>query len=270
MTLTFSPVAGACLALAAVVSFWPASASGARAADRTPEYRVRVVHVYPHDRGAFTQGLEYRDGFLYESTGLYGRSTLRQEELETGKVVREIHLPARYFGEGITVLGGRIDQLTWKSHTAFAYAQPTFQLLRTFKYSGEGWGLANDGKEIFISDGTAQIRCLDPRTLRETRRFTVHDGARKIRFLNELEWVRGQIFANVWQTSRIARISPADGRVLGWIDASGLLAPADEAQPVDVLNGIAYDAKGNRLFLTGKLWPKLFQVELVQVKMAIR
>lgn len=228
-----------------------------------PQYRVRVIHVYPHDRHAFTQGLEYRGGYLYESTGLYGQSTLRQEDLETGKVIREIHLPDRYFGEGITVLNGHIDQLTWKAHTGFVYAEPNFRLLRTFSYAGEGWGLANNGSQIFMTDGTPRIRCLDPRTLRLTHSIIVHDGARKIRYLNELEWVRGEIFANIWQTDRIARISPADGRVLGWIDASGLLTPADETQPVDVLNGIAYDSKGNRLFLTGKLWPKLFQVKLV-------
>jgi glutamine cyclotransferase len=250
----------ALLALAAAASLWPAASSNA------PEYRVRVIHVYPHDRDAFTQGLEYRNGFLYEGTGLYGSSTLRQEELETGKVIREIRLPAKYFGEGITVLGGRVYELTWKAQTGFEYTQSNFHLLRTFSYTGEGWGLANDGREIFMSDGTAQIRCLDLHTLHEVRRFTVHDGARDIKFVNELEWVRGEIFANVWQTDRIARISPADGRVLGWIDASGLLTPEDEATPVDVLNGIAYDAKGNRLFLTGKLWPKLFQVELVPEK----
>ncbi|MGH9625253.1 MAG: glutaminyl-peptide cyclotransferase [Bryobacteraceae bacterium] len=251
------------LAMAAVASCYAAGGG-------IPEYRVRVVHVYPHDRRAFTQGLEYRGGFLYESTGLYGRSTLRKEDLETGKVLREIHLPARYFGEGITVLDGRIDQLTWKSHTGFIYAEPSFDLLHKFSYTGEGWGLTNNGREIFMSDGTDQIRCLDPRTLRETRRITVHDGAGTIRFLNELEWVRGEIFANVWQTNRIVRISPADGRVVGWIDASGLLTPADETQPLDVLNGIAYDAKGDRLFLTGKLWPKLFQVKLVREKASIR
>jgi glutaminyl-peptide cyclotransferase len=248
------------LALGAVVSFRPAAASDSN----VPEYRVRVVHVYPHDRNAFTQGLEYRDGFLYEGTGLYGRSTLRQEELKTGKVIREMRLPQKYFGEGITVLGGQIDELTWKAQTGFEYTQAAFHLLRTFSYTGEGWGLTNDGKEIFMSDGTAQIRCLDPHTLGELRRFTVHEGAREIKFLNELEWVRGEIFANVWETDRIARISPDDGRVLGWIDASGLLAAEDQAEPVDVLNGIAYDSKGDRLFLTGKLWPKLFQVELVR------
>lgn len=236
----------------------------------TPQYRARVVHVFPHDRHAFTQGLEYRGGYLYESTGLYGQSTLRQEDLETGKVIREIHLPARYFGEGITVLNGRIDQLTWKAHTGFVYTESGFRLLRSFSYPGEGWGLTNNDKVIFMSDGTPQIRCLDPRTLREIRRITVHDGTRKIRMLNELEWVRGEIFANVWLTNRIARISPADGRVLGWIDASGLLTPADETEPVDALNGIAYDAKGNRLFLTGKLWPKLFQVELMPEDPATR
>ena len=230
-----------------------------------PQYRVRVVRIYPHDRAAFTQGLEYHNGFLYESTGLYGRSSLRLEQLETGKILREIRLPSQYFGEGITVMGGRVEQLTWRSQIGFQFSERTFRLLRTFVYRGEGWGLANDGHQIYMSDGTSQIRCLDPFTLEERRRFTVHDGAREIGFLNELESVRGEIYANVWQTNRIVRISPADGRVLGWIDASGLLTAEDETEPVDVLNGIAYDEARNRLFLTGKLWPKLFQVEIVPI-----
>jgi glutamine cyclotransferase len=253
---------GAAAAILALLSACAVFVSAQPSAS-TPLYRVRVVHVYPHDRRAFTQGLEYHDGYLYEGTGLWGHSTLRQEILETGAVVRQVQLPPRYFGEGITVFGGRIDQLTWKSETGFEYSARSFLLLGTFAYSGEGWGLANDGVKIYMSDGSAQIRVLDPRSLGEVRRFTVHDGARPVTFLNELECVRGEIYANVWQTNRIARISPADGRVLGWIDASGLLTPADEAEPVDVLNGIAYDAARNRLFLTGKLWPKLFQVELV-------
>ena len=246
-----------------LVSFVVFGASGGTS--RVPEYRVRVVHVYPHDRSAFTQGLEYRGGYLYEGTGLEGRSTLRKVELETGKVVQEIRIPPQYFGEGITVLNERIDQLTWKAHVGFIYQQSTFRLQRTFEYPGEGWGLTNDGQQIYMSDGTAQIRCLDPGTLQERRRITVHDGSQQIGNLNELEWVRGEIYANVWQTDRIVRISPADGRVVGWIDAAGLLTPEDTAsEPVDVLNGIAYDSMGDRLFVTGKLWPKLFELRLVR------
>jgi len=236
---------------------------------RTPEYTVRVVHVYQHDPGAFTQGLEYHDGFLYEGTGLEGHSTLRKVELETGKVLQEISLSSDYFGEGITVLHNRIFELTWLTQTGFVYDRATFRLLRSFRYPGEGWGLANDGRQIYMSDGTAQIRCWDPATLRETRRIDVHDGTSPVQRLNELEFVRGEIYANVWTTDRIARISPADGRVLGWIDLSGLLSPA-ERQRADVLNGIAYDAAGGRLFVTGKLWPKLFQIEVAPAAEAVR
>lgn len=227
-----------------------------------PVYGYEIVNVFPHDSKAFTQGLEYRGGFLYEGTGLHGQSSLRKEELETGKVLQEVNLPERYFGEGITVINGRIVELTWQSHEGFVYAQPTFRMLRDFQYPGEGWGLANDGKFIYMSDGTSSIRVLDPSTLAEIRRFTVHEGGRQIVRLNELEWVRGELFANVWTTDRIVRISPQDGRVVGWIDLTGLLPPQDRTQNVDVLNGIAYDSMGDRLFVTGKLWPKLFQIKL--------
>jgi len=228
----------------------------------TPSYTLRVVHVYPHDPDAFTQGLEYHDGFLYEGTGLEGHSRLRKVELETGRVLQEISLPSQYFGEGITILHNQVFELTWLAQKGFVYDLSTFRQLRSFRYPGEGWGLTNDGRQIYMSDGSAQIRCWDPATLRETRRMDVHDGAASVERLNELEFVRGEIYANVWQTDRIARISPSDGRVLGWIDASGLLSPDERAQ-ADVLNGIAYDAAGGRLFVTGKLWPKLFQVEVV-------
>lgn len=226
-------------------------------------YGVRIVHTYPHDRSSFTQGLEYHDGLLYEGTGLKGQSKLRVEKLETGQVVRQVNVPAEYFGEGITVFGQRIFQLTWQTQVGFVYNRATFQALRRFHYTGEGWGLANDGKQVYMSDGTAQIRCLDPASLRELRRITVHDGSRAIAMLNELECVGGEIYANIWQTNRIVRFRPSDGAVTGWIDASGLLAAEDQREPVDVLNGIAYDAAGKRLFVTGKLWPKLFEVQLV-------
>lgn len=240
---------------------WWMLASVASAA--VPEYSVRVVHVYPHDRTAFTQGLEFHDGLLYEGTGLEGRSDVRVEKLETGVVLRRVAIAHRYFGEGITVLAGQVFELTWKAHQGFVYSQSTLQALRAFHYPGEGWGLANDGKQIYMSDGTAQIRIWNAITLQEERRITVRDGERQIEMLNEMECVRGEILANVWQTDRIARISPADGRVLGWIDAAGLLTPGERAQNADVLNGIAYDAKQNRLFVTGKLWPKLFEIKLV-------
>ena len=229
----------------------------------TPQYGYRIVHVYPHDREAFTQGLEYRGGFLYESTGLRGRSSVRKVQLDTGEVLQQIHLAPSLFGEGITILNDRIIQLTWQAHLGFVYDWLFFRQLRTFQYPGEGWGLTNDGKHIYMSDGTDQIRVWDPVTLQEHRRFTVRDGRQAIANLNELEWVRGEIYANVWETDRIARISPADGRVTGWIDLTGLLTRDDLTRPVDVLNGIAYDPGRDRLFVTGKLWPKLFEIRLV-------
>jgi len=237
---------------------------GTIAAAQTPQYGYQVVHVFAHDRNAFTQGLEFRAGFLYEGTGLNGRSTLRKVKLETGEVIQEIQLDSQYFGEGITVFNQRILELTWRSEIGFMYDQSTFRRVRSFNYSGEGWGLANDGQQIYMSDGTPQIRVWDPVTLAEKRRVTVHDGTKQVTYLNELEYVQGEIYANVWQTDRIARISPADGRVLGWIDLTGLVGPTDHLEDGAVLNGIAYDVLGSRLFVTGKLWPKLFEIKLVQ------
>jgi glutaminyl-peptide cyclotransferase len=244
----------ACGLMAAVVA----------AAAQTPEYGYQVIHVYPHDPNAFTEGLEYRAGFLYESTGLEGRSWLRKEKLETGQVLQQIDLDPQFFGEGITVLNQQIVRLTWRSQIGFVYDQATFHLKRTFTYPGEGWAMTNDGKNIYMDDGTAQIRIWDPQTLQEKRRITVRDKGQPIDNLNELEWVRGEIYANIWQTDRIARISPADGRVLGWINCAGLLSPSDQTGGDGaVLNGIAYDVLGDRLFVTGKLWPKLFEIKLV-------
>jgi glutaminyl-peptide cyclotransferase len=238
-----------------------ASALAALAQPR--QYGYQVVHVYPHDRSAFTQGLEFRAGFLYEGTGLNGHSMLRKVKLETGEVVQQINLSPEYFGEGITVINQQIIELSWRNQIGFVYDQNSFRRLRSFSYSGEGWGLTNDGSQIYMSDGTPEIRVWDPVTLQEKRRFTVRDGAAPVTYLNELEWVRGEIYANVWQTDRIVRISPTDGRVLGWVDLSGLLDAADRAEKVDVLNGIAYDVLGDRLFVTGKLWPKLFEIRIV-------
>jgi glutaminyl-peptide cyclotransferase len=230
---------------------------------QTPQYGYQVIHAYPHDPNAFTQGLEFRAGFLYESTGLKGRSSVRKEKLENGQVLQEIDIDSQYFGEGITILNQQIIELTWQSETGFVYDQPSFRRLRTFNYPGEGWGLANDGQNIYMSDGSAQIRIWDPATLQEKRRITVRDHGQPVLNLNELEYVRGEIYANVWQTDRIVRFSPADGRVLGWIDLAGILSAADRTEQVDVLNGIAYDVLGNRLFVTGKLWPKLFEIKVV-------
>jgi glutaminyl-peptide cyclotransferase len=232
----------------------------------TPQYTYRVVNTYPHDRTAFTQGLEYRDGFLYEGTGITGRSSVRKVDLTTGRVLQNFDVPQPFFGEGITLVGNQIFELTWQSQTGFVYDKSNFQVLGNFKYPGEGWGLTNDGKQIYMSDGSSQIRVWDPATLKEVRRITVKDGDKPVTELNELEFVKGEILANVWRTDRIARISPADGKVLGWIDLSGILPPPERSGSDAVLNGIAYDASTDRLFVTGKLWPKLFEIKLLPKK----
>ena len=230
------------------------------------EYTFKIIKTFPHDPNAFTQGLVYHDGFLYEGTGLKGQSSLRKVRLDTGDVVQEIHLAPQFFGEGIAIVNDQIVQLTWQSHTGFVYRLSDFRFLRNFSYSGEGWGLATDGHEIYLSDGTADIRVLDPGTFVEKRRFSVHDGNTRITQLNELEFVEGELFANIWQTDRIARISPQTGEVLGWIDLKGLLSPVYRLESGAVLNGIAYDPKQKRLFVTGTLWPSIFQIELVPKK----
>jgi glutamine cyclotransferase len=222
---------------------------------------AKIVHTYPHDPEAFTQGLLYADGFLYEATGLEGRSSLRKVELATGKVLQRLDLPGAYFGEGLALWKDKLIQLTWKSKIGFVYDRATFRQLRTFTYSREGWGITQDGKRLIMSDGSSTLYFWDPETFKEIGHLDVTDKGRPVPELNELEYIRGEIYANVWQTERIARISPSTGQVLGWIDLKGLLTPA-ERRRTDVLNGIAYDAKQNRLFVTGKLWPKLFQIQM--------
>jgi glutaminyl-peptide cyclotransferase len=234
-----------------------------------PVYGYQVVHVYPHDRSAFTEGLEYHDGFLYESTGLNsrtnppGHSSLRKVRLETGEVVQRIPMSDEYFGEGITVLGDHIAQLTYKTEIGFVYSLSDFHVLRQFSWKGEGWSLTHNATSVFMDDGTDEIRLWDPKTLAERSRIKVHDGAKAIRNVNELEYVEGELYANIWQTDKIARISPTTGRVLGWIDMSGLLSPMYRNGSEDVLNGIAYDSIHKRLFVTGKLWPNLFEIRVV-------
>jgi glutaminyl-peptide cyclotransferase len=230
---------------------------------KVPEYTYRVVRAFPHDPTAFTQGLAYRDGFLYEGTGLNGRSSIRKVRLESGEVVQQINLPSAYFGEGIALYKNELIELTWQSGIAFVYDVNSFQQLRKFSYKGEGWGLTSDGRELFMSDGSDVIRVMDPTTFSEKRRVKVHDGSKPIDELNELEFVEGQIFANVWHTDRIARISPHTGAVLGWVDLSGLLSPVYRRDAEAVLNGIAYDPATKRLFVTGKLWPRIFQITVV-------
>ena len=235
-----------------------------QAAARMPVFGYQVVRVYPHDRNAFTQGLIYRDGFLYESTGLNGRSTIRKVRLETGQVLEHHALAGQYFGEGITDWEKDLLQLTWQSQVGFVYDLQTFGVTRTFTYEGEGWGLTHDTSALILSDGTPRLRFFDPLTFEPIGSYTVRDGGTPVANLNELEYVRGEIFANIWQTDRVVRIAPSTGQVIGWIDLSGLLTESDKAVPVDVLNGIAYDAQADRLFVTGKLWPKLFEIKLVQ------
>jgi glutamine cyclotransferase len=231
----------------------------ARGHSRTPVSGYRVVHVYPHDPDAFTQGLVFRDGFLYEGTGLNGRSSIRKVKLENGEVQQIHKIDSQYFGEGIAIVNDTIYELTWQHGIGFLYDRATFTRKGTFTYRGEGWGLTYDGQRLIMSDGTAFLRFLNPTTQKEISRIEVKDGATPVVNLNELEFVKGEVLANVWQTDRIARISPRTGRVLGWIDLTGLL-PSRE--PDAVLNGIAYDAAGDRLFVTGKLWPKLFEIKI--------
>ena len=229
-----------------------------------PTFGYRVVTEYPHDRRAFTQGLAYVDGVLYEGTGLYGESTVRRVDLATGEVLQAVRLSKEYFGEGIAVLGDRIYQLTWENGVCIVLDRETFELQEAFTYQTEGWGLTTDGERLIMSDGTNRLFIRDPETFAELDTIDVFDGPRAISNLNELEIVEGEIWANVWQTDRIVRIDPETGHVTGWIDLSGLLSEKDrERHPVDVLNGIAYDPETDRLFVTGKLWPKLFEIEIV-------
>ena len=236
--------------------------SGQVSANAPLEYTFAIVRVFPHDTSAYTQGLAYRDGFLYEGTGRNGQSSLRKVRLETGEVIQRLGLGPEFFGEGITIIKDRVFQLTWKSGVGFVYDLNSFHLLRKFAYSGEGWGLATDGRDLLLSDGTSEIRVLDSETFREKRRLRVHEGTTPVDQVNELEFVEGQIFANVWHSNRIARISLQTGDVLGWIDLTGLLSPVYRLEPEAVLNGIAYDPIRKRLFVTGKLWPSIFEIRL--------
>ena len=233
------------------------------ASHHTPVEGYRVVHAYPHDSSAFTQGLVYVDGKLYEGTGLHGRSSIRMIDLTTGRVLQQHDLAANYFGEGITDWKNNLIELTWQAHTGFVYDRLSFRLLRTFSYPWEGWGLTHDSRNLILSDGTATLHLIDPTTFQPVGEITVTDQGHPVLNLNELEYIHGQIYANIWQTDRIARISPATGKVLAWIDLSGLRPASSRLNPDAVLNGIAYDSKKNRLFVTGKLWPKLFEIQVV-------
>jgi glutamine cyclotransferase len=225
-----------------------------------PFYGFLAINSFPHDREAFTQGLIYKDGFLYESTGLNGRSSLRKVDVETGKVVQRRDVEQKYFAEGLTDWNDRLLQLTWQTNVGFVYDTAKFDLQKTFMYSGEGWGLTHDDKRLILSDGTSRLRFLDPMTQAEIGGVDVTDGGRPVDKLNELEFINGEVYANVWTTDRIAIIAPDTGKVNAWLDLAGLRQ--GPAGGDDVLNGIAYDAAGSRLFVTGKLWPELFQIRV--------
>lgn len=231
----------------------------------TTDYRYRIVHTYPHDPGAFTQGLSFAGGRLYEGTGQEGSSSLRRVELRTGRILQEHRLDKRYFGEGITVWKDRIIQLTWRSRVGFVYDRAGFRQRGSFRYDHEGWGITHDGRRLIVSDGSPVLRFYDPGTFRETGRLQVRDeyGA-AIGGLNELEYVQGMVYANVWPTDVIAIIDPRTGRLRGRIDLAGLLPASAARRGVDVLNGIAYDPAGDRLFVTGKYWPLLFEIRIVK------
>ena len=259
--LAFAVVAAVAATLLFAASRREPTASAS--AEQTARFGYRVVQVFPHDPHAFTQGLIFRDGVLYESTGQEGKSELRKVRLETGEVLGRRAVDAQHFAEGLADFGDRLFQLTWRSQVGFVYGLHDFEPQRTFSYVGEGWGLASDAKRLIMSDGTATLRFIDPDSLRETGRMQVTEQGRPISNLNELEVVKGQIFANVWQSDHIVVIEPSDGRVVGRIDLTGLL-PFEDRPGVDVLNGIAWDRARDRLFVTGKWWPKLFEIELVR------
>ena len=251
----------------------PPETPPAQAATRAPAPLVaqgperlgyQIIKSYPHDTGAFTQGLTIADGHLYEGTGLHGESSLRRVDLQTGAALQRIELPNQYFGEGIAVVGDRIYQITYKTGVGFVYDRKTFEKLREFKYDGEGWGLTYDGQHLIMSDSTDTLRFWDTETLKEVKRLRVRDGDQSIKAINEMEYVDGAIYGNVWMEERIARIDPKTGQVTAWIDMSNLLTATERSRGVDVLNGIAHDPKTGNFLITGKLWPWVFEVKFVK------
>jgi len=227
-------------------------------------YTFEIVNSYPHDKEAFTQGLVFKDGFLYESTGRYGRSSVRKLDLKTGNILQVQKLSDAFFGEGITIYGDKLIQLTWRQKTGFVYDVNSFEILRTFNYKNEGWGITGDSESLIISDGSSRLRFLNPQTFEEHRSLTVLDDVGPVPGLNELEYFNGRIYANVYPSNLIAQINPDTGRVTAWIDLTGLLTPGEIRGGADILNGIAYDKENNRIFVTGKLWPRLFEIKLIK------
>lgn len=245
------------------VPFLMASCSPTQRQKKTPVQRVEIVQTFPHDSNAFTQGLVIHEGTLFEGTGQKGNSTLRKVNLTDGKVELQVTLDPAYFGEGITVLNGKIFQLTWRENTCFVYDAQTMVYEKSHQYAFEGWGITNNGKELILSDGTSLLRFIDPDTFRVTRQIQVSEmGGKKIKQLNELEFVNGEIWSNIWYEDVIARISPENGRVVGWIDLSKVY-PKQQRDKESVMNGIAYDQASKRLFITGKNWPKLFEIKVI-------
>lgn len=266
----FAVAASAALLICASMRSGPEEQSNVPAVNKPvtgPDIRARqvayeVVNSYPHDPTSFTQGLLWHDGGFYESTGQYGQSKLRRLEFPSGKGLKGISLSPELFGEGLALVGSRLIQLTWKSHRGFVYDLNTFRLLREFSYDTEGWGLTYDGKNLILSDGSSDLFYLDTQTFRPVRKLAVRMNGRPIRELNELEFIDGEIWANAWQTDLILRIDPSTGRVTSFLDLSGILAPSDKTGMEDVLNGIAYDAEHKRIFVTGKLWPRIFEIKV--------
>jgi glutamine cyclotransferase len=267
MLLLLLAAVGAAGAGALMVSFGTTAdtvSTGLSGGPAPIRYGYSVVQAFPHDPDAFTQGLIFRDGVLFESTGLHGRSSLRKVRLETGEVLQRLDIEERYFAEGLVDWQDALVQLTWQSNVGFVYALDTFAPIRRFSYAGEGWGLARDNARLIMSDGTSTLRFLDPDTFREIGRLSVTERGYPVTALNELEMVKGELYANVWQTDEVVIISPTTGHVTGRIDFSGLRDRLDRSKPVDVFNGIAYDEAGDRLFVTGKLWPQLFEVRILR------
>jgi len=226
-------------------------------------YTYEVINVYPHDSNAFTQGLAIDEGVMYEGTGLTGESSLRRVDLETGDVLQIYELPSNLFGEGITVFDDKIIQLTWQSQIGFVYDKSSFDLLQNFSYSTQGWGITTDGTRLIMSDGSANLYFLNPETFEKTGQVEVHDGNVSVTKLNELEYINGEVYANVWLTDKIAIINPNTGQVTGWIDLTGIYTPGT-GDSNNVLNGIAYDSENSSLFVTGKRWSQLFEIKLIE------
>ncbi len=253
--------------LAAVIGFCACNGDngkgqGVEETPQAPAVSANLVREYPHDTAAFTQGLVYHDGHFYESTGRTGRSTLRQVEMATGKVLRLHDVPDQHFAEGLALFNGQLYQLTWQDRVGFIYNPADFRQVGSFPYEGEGWGLTSDGQSLILSDGSNQLRFISPGSNTVRRTLNVMDGTTYVNDLNELEWVKGEIWANVWHTDRIARIDPQTGRVKGWVELTGLMDPSRLVDKESVANGIAYDAATDRLWVTGKLWPALFEISV--------